>query len=539
MAAPVPMPGWTVMERLDAAMTTLEKTGRPDPTGDSLFSDSGILRFYRGRGCKPAWVVQGTITAACRQLFEAVKRSRLDGLDPDDYHSREIDSFLALIPIPGRNPIGPFRFGSTASVSLDLLLTDAYLTLGDHLLSGRIRPRGLNDLWHIAREDLDLPGRLESALGSGIDIGESLAGLAPRDPGYALMKKWLAEFRKMMMFGGWPEIPDGPTIAPGGRDERVEALCRRLHAEGDLPNGACPDSLSPEMAAGLRRFQERHGLEPTGTATNAVFTEFAPTVGDRIVQIKINLECWRWLPLDLGRRHVRVNIADYRLQAFEDGRKALGMKVIIGRKEDRTPVFSDRITALTLHPPWNVPAVIAREEILPEWRKDAGYLARNEMEIVSASGGPISFDPGNLQGIQARWEVLGYRIRQRPGAANALGLIKFELTNPFNIYLHDTPSPAAFLRDYRALIHGCVRVEKPMELAIWALGPDSAAYARRLQNALAGGRTATLALPGSGIPVYLLYWTAFTDDRGGLAFRRDIYGWDVKLAEALREPPIL
>jgi L,D-transpeptidase YcbB len=527
------LPGGKMRDMLKEEIASLKKSGRIDLVRDTIHYRKDLADFYEKRDQKPGWLKYGNPGREARQLLDAIRKCHLEGLDPAEYHAVAMDSLLRRFT---RKVFWKTRMEPRAAVELELLLTDAYLELSYDLLSGRIRPKNLADKWHISFEEADLPGYLEKTLAHGGHVGESLKRLAPPQPEYGVMKYWLQEYRKILAEGGWPEIPAGPALGPDSCGPRVEALCRRLKAGGELPGGSCSESFQPELGSALRRFQAHHGLDATGEADAATLRQLNVPVEERIKQIKLNLECWRWLPQDLGGRHVRVNIADFRLTAYDGKREALTTRVVVGRKEDSTPVFSDRIVSISLNPNWNVPASIAQEEILPELQKDPEYLAKHDMELLA----DWSEDAPLLRADSIDWsslapELFQFRVRQKNGNASALGRIKFVLTNPFNIYLHDTPSQAYFERDKRALSHGCVRVENPLMLAGWLLGPGSEWDEARLRQKIAEDKPFFIAVPEKGVPVHILYWTAFVDKQGGLQFRRDIYGWDRTLQHALRE----
>lgn len=493
----------------------------------------GLAEFYRRRQFEPAWIVFGRhALPASWQLLDAVKKCDQEGLEPAEYHDVLLDSMLGAFGRRFGWGVGPTP---EASAALDILLTDAYLKLASHLLAGRVHPISIADQWHIRTEKADLADFLQHTL--SVERGrirESLGRLAPAERQYGIMKYWLAEYRRIERDGGWPGIPAGGALAVRDSGERVARLCRRLVAGMEMPEGSCGHRYDSALAWGVSRFQARHGLEPTGQADAATLRELNLPIRVRISQIRLNLECWRWLPQDLGYRHVRVNIADYSLTAWEDGKIRLSSKVVVGRKTDSTPVFSDRIVAVALNPPWNVPASIAGEEILPELQKDPAYLERQGMELL----GGWAEDAPVLKADTIDWSVFTpesfkYRIRQRHGDGSALGRIKFVMTNPFNIYLHDTPSRVYFTRHRRALSHGCVRVEKPLDLAEWLLRPG---WTRdSLDKEIARQEPLNIPVDDRGIPVHILYWTAFADAAGGLQFRRDIYGWDRRMEADIRE----
>lgn len=521
-AGPLPEARLTAA-RIEAALAAQGPGGSAVIAGWKPLSDRRLAGFYARRGFEPAWIRFGIPDRQAWQMLAAARDSRSDGLDPEAYHARALDSLLRLFH---RKIFLLERPGPDAALHLELLLTDAFLGLGAHLLDGASPPRSAPDPWHAFREPADPAMLLQAALASGADMRAELAGMAPREPEYAILKGFLAGYRRIREAGGWPAIPAGGILGPGARGPRVAALCGRLKAEGDLPRRPCGDSFTADLAEALKRFQERHGSDTSSVVRKADLEHLNAGVDKRIAQIQANLENRRWLPRDPGIRHIRVNLADFSLSAYDSGAEAMRMKVVIGRRQDRTPVFHDRITALELNPPWNIPDNIAREEILPELRKNPRYLAKHGMQVLSGwSGNADTLDPSAIDWDKADPKSLPYRFLQKAGPGSALGRLKFVLSNPFHIYLHDTPATAFFDRSERAFSHGCVRLEKPIDLAVWALADPEWWDREALLGEIAKGRTRTLRLREE-IPVRIVYWTAFADARGRMNFRRDIYGRD-------------
>lgn len=523
-------------QALQARLDRLDSGHTVKAAGATVGRDKDLLAFYDSRQAAPAWFANGRPARAAWQLLDAVRKSELEGLDPDEYHAAALDTLLR------RSQRGGFwrLRGDPQSVALmDLILSDAAFKLARHLLYGRIRLKMPipEDNWHVGEEHVDLPAWLAGALGEKRDIRNALLELEPIDPGYGVMKYWLAEYRRMADAGGWPRVPDGPALGPGSSGPRVAALCRRLAADGTWRGGDCPEAWAPALGEAVRRYQEVHGLEPNGIAGPQTLKQINVPIEDRIDQIELNLECWRWLPRELGSRHVRVNIADFRLGAWRGGAEEFSMRVVVGRKADSTPVFSDTIKAIQLNPSWNVPATIAKAEILPELQHDPAYLASHDMELLSGWGEKaqtLRADSIDWSGIDT--SKFTFRIRQKNGDASALGRLKFVLANPFNIYLHDTPSKGYFQRNKRALSHGCVRLAEPMRLAEWVLRDDPKAgkewTPEKLAAGIAQGDEKFVPL-SEGVPVHILYWTCFPDKEGGLQFRQDVYGWNRRMELAL------
>ena len=509
----------------------LDSTGRAILSGERVGRSKDLALFYSARDGKPAWFSRGNPNPAAWQLLDAVRNAPLEGLEPSDYHARTLDSLLRK---SNRKVFWRPRWKPETAANLELLLSDAYLKFARHLLVGRVKFRIPDDDWHISKERIELAGYLETSLREKRDVRASLQALTPPQPEYGRLKYWLAEYHKRLAKGGWPKVSEGPAITPKSSGPRVAELCLRLREEGGISEAGCGESFTAEMGAALKRFQGAHGLDTTGSADPATIRQLNVPAQDRIDQIELNLECWRWLPQDLGEKHIRVNIADYRLGAYEDGKETFSMKVVVGRKQDSTPVFSDRVTMVQLNPSWNVPASIAGEEMLPELIKDPEYLAKHDMEALSDwSESAVPIRPDSVDWSEVSAEKFPFRIRQKNGDASALGRIKFVLTNPFNIYLHDTPARKYFERDKRALSHGCVRLAQPLKLAVWALGPESVWTSERVEADIAKGKETFIPIAGEGIPVHILYWTCFVDPEGGLQFRSDVYGWNRKMEKAL------
>jgi murein L,D-transpeptidase YcbB/YkuD len=289
----------------------------------------------------------------------------------------------------------------------------------------------------------------------------------------------------------------------------------------------------------VARFRVRHGLPADSVADPPTIGAMNVPVGDRIRQIEINLDRYRWLPAEFTRRYVLVNIPEFRLYAYDDGKPKFEQRVIVGDQyQNATPVFADSMTYVVFRPEWNVPTSILVREILPKLRDDDQYdLAAQGLEVVDSTGKVVK-DPSEIDWDDVDTADLRYRVRQKPGPVNALGRIKFMFPNRFNIYLHDTPSRKLFERERRALSHGCVRVEDPVQLAGFVLdrqdGWDEGRIEQALDDSAEGSRMVSLEKP---LPVYLLYLTAFVRE-GQVQFRNDPYGKDRRALARLGPPEV-
>jgi murein L,D-transpeptidase YcbB/YkuD len=494
-----------------------------------------LARFYEARAFVPVWVDPGGPIGEAYRLSAALADAVAEGLRPDDYHHGEIERRLAAA---GPWSVGGDCDGGSRLVELELLLTDAFVLYGSHLLSGRLNPQTIDPEWLATPRSGDMARVLESAVESG-DVARALSELRPPQPGYGVLRDALARLRSVAAAGGWSTEIQDVTLRVGDLQPAVSDLRRRLRAGGDLvgSDAGDPDLFDEQVETAVRRFQDRHGLESDGVVGPVTRSELAVAVEDRIDQLIVNLERWRWLPQDLGRRHLRVNIAGFDLEARDGDVVELGMRVVVGQPYRRTPVFSDSMTYLVLNPSWTIPPRLAVEDKLPLIRKDPSYLQRQRISVFSGWGADATVvDPATVD-----WAALGakgfpYRLRQEPGPLNALGRIKFMFPNQFDVYLHDTPQRELFGKAARDFSSGCIRLQRPLELAEWVLRPDASWTRARLESSLASNQEQTVRLP-KPVPVHMLYWTAWADPDGLVNFRRDVYARDRRVLEALTLRP--
>jgi murein L,D-transpeptidase YcbB/YkuD len=338
-----------------------------------------------------------------------------------------------------------------------------------------------------------------------------LDALPPADPRYRALQQAYLPYLKLAAAGGWTGVPDGPALRPGATGPRVEALRQRLAAE-DAQVAAQPGPFGPPLADALARFQDAHGLKPTGALDAETLAELNVPTSARAAQIRANLERLRWLPREEAPTRIEVNTAAQTMDYFKDGRPAMHMLAAAGRPGDESPMLASAINAVTLNPPWNVPQGIAQDELYPKEQANPGYFESHGFTQTSDGNGAS-------------------RLVQQPGPDSALGLVKFDFPNRYSVYLHDTPSKAAFNQSSRAVSHGCVRLQAALPLAKTLLGEENGWPPERVDEVIASHATTGVKLPRP-IPVRLVYLSAFPD-AGRIAFRPDIYGWDEKLLTLL------
>ena len=500
--------------------------------GEPIYASVALNGFYERRLYRPAWANEQSPTRLVDDLVNALRRADIEGLRPSDYHLAAIEARLAALraDIQKGLVVAPDRFAE-----LDLLLTDAFLLYGSHLLPGRVNPETLQQQWVANERSVALANVLESALGSN-NIAGALGTLSPAQPGFRRLREALVHYRELASSGGWPTIPDGPTLKRGDNGSRVAALRERLSLDGysGVAKWEYPTLFDETLEQALKRFQLHHSLNATGTLDAATRAELNVSVERRMEQLEVNLERWRWLPQDLGRRYILVNIPTFKLEVVEDGSVVLDMRIVVGTANNPTPVLNDKVKHIALNPYWNVPRDMLLKEMLPRIRSDPSYLARGNYRVLKGSGPEArEVDPATVNWWAINPDDFPYRLRQDPGPHNGMGRLKFIFINKFNVYLHDTPGRHLFEKTQRAFSHGCIRIEKPIDLAVYLLRQDPRWNRDALLGELGKKVGQNVMLPEQ-VPVYLVYWTARANADGTIQFCPDIYGWDAPLLGAMR-----
>lgn len=490
----------------------------PSPEGRRLAAQ--VRRLYKNQNYQLIWIDGDRPSNRYRELAKVLGTADDHGLPAEQYR----------LPIDEPSD-GRVKVSAEQAPELDVKTTATFLRYFAHLSGGRLDPRALHSLWTLKPEKPDLAVTLTTALKNN-DLTAAMDRLQPQHPEYQELQTALVRYRAIAAKGGWPSIPAGTRLKPNQQSPVVPALRQRLAIEGDL-DPAHEKDPSPVFDANVvdavKRFEERHRIEPDGIVDSATVRALNVPVDQRVRVIELNLERWRWLPDLMPDRHFVVNVPDFRLEAIENGKAVMGMRVIVGEAGNKTPIFADEMTHVVFSPYWNVPPGIAREETIPRAVSDPEFLARNNMEVVGPSGAVV--DPYSIDWSSAT----GLRIRQRPGSGNALGGVKFIFPNNFNVYLHDTNATKLFDRIERGLSHGCVRVEEPHKLAQYVLRDQPEWTAEAIDAAMKSGQEKHVKL-NAPIPVYILYKTAWVHD-GGVRFLKDLYGHDADQAAKLWPAP--
>ena len=468
-------------------------------------------RLYQLYGNNPLWLTSdGLHEGRTKALTNAVLAANTDGMRLDDYPIGALANAIAALKQTDKPT-------AEQLATADLVLTASYTSLGEDLLTGQVDPRTVAQAWHVDPEEENIDSALVRNLRYE-QLDKALATMRPTDDDYAGLGKELQKWRVIVAKGGWEAVPAvSGNVKPGGSASPavLAAVRNRLAIEGIGPaaNAATDSATSGanvydhSLASAVAIFQQRHSINVDSALGKETIDAMNVPARFRLGEIAANMERYRWLPRSFGQRYIFVNVPAFRLEAYDSGQKALEMKVIVGQEyqDKATPVFADSMETVVFRPYWNVPPSIAEKEIFP---KGGAYMASQNME---------TFRQGGRTGV-----------RQRPGPKNALGFVKFLFPNDFNIYLHDTPNHELFKKDVRAFSHGCIRLEKPSELAQWVLGWP----AERVDEAMKSGPDDRGVKLPHKIPVYITYFTTYIND-GQLYFGNDLYSRDDKLVPAV------
>ena len=525
---------------------SLIKTGSDSINAKAYFPDKDVRNylhgefdaFYKEREYNLAWLNFDEPEKQADELLEALDAAPEHGLKPENYDTEKIEELLgSLYNIESRKERrkkwrkkliktkefkekireeDTVRFRDIAQ--LDFLLTASYLTYGSHLLSGRIDPNEKEE-WFAPRREKDLSEHLAKALRQN-EIKESLQELAPSHKQYALLCDYLAHFRKMQD-NDTPEV-SLPLKANDKGYEVVKAKKRlALWKNIDI---SMEDSVAYDKSTvdAVKRFQMINGLDETGEIDQRTLSLLNRPLSYWIDKIETNMERMRWLQEDFGDRYILVNIPAYELKVIHKNDVELLMKVIVGTSYKKTPVFSDTLEYVVFNPSWTVPTEIAIEEMLPRIKKEKDYLSSRNLQLYDG----WSKNAEQLKQNDVDWDDIDsanwkFRIVEAPGPKNSLGRIKFMMPNSEFIYLHDTPAHHLFSKKERSFSHGCIRVEKPLELAEYVLDWNR----KKISKYINAQETKSVVLDEE-IPVHIVYWSAWVDEDGMINFREDIYDHD-------------
>ncbi len=486
------------------------------PAELNLFNKDSVADFYFQRKFLPAWSKK----SLREDFISTLQESEHEGLFIEDYHG---DRILELS--------GKIKSMSDLEKSeLDVILTDAFLKFGNHLLHGKLDPRELHGIWDTYRSEILVSEVLQEAVEKE-DIEIALRQLRPTHPVYSQLIASSKEYKELASnFEAWDMIPPGNMIKHGEKDERIPEIRKRLDLLGYWEN-ADPENTenTEELQEVVENFQGENGLQADGIIGDSTIELLNKDYNRRYEQILVNLERWRWYPRDLGDHYIIVNIANFDLHVVKDNDTVKTHRTMVGTEARKTPVFSEEVKYLEFNPTWTIPPTIQNNDVIPGMRRNSNYLANKKINVYDRSGNAVDPSRINWSGEEAK----AYTYRQNPGSTNPLGRVKIMYPNQYFIYLHDTPSQSLFERNSRDQSSGCVRVEYAVDLAKYLLSDQPEYSSDDIDKIIASGTTKQIKMKQK-VNVHHFYWTAWREN-GKARFTADIYDYDTKIWEALRK----
>lgn len=496
------------------------------------FSDYGpfVKEFYEEAGHKLGWSRDGKPASEALELIALLENADEKGLDKIDYDGERWQGRLRALQDAGGD-------AETGLVKFDVALTVSAMRYISDLHLGKVDPGTLHKDFDPERHKYDLGEFLRKRVAGASSVKEALLRVEPPFAGYQRAIEAIHKYQALAKEEKVDPLPQVPKpVSPGQSYEGLHSLVHRLQFLGDLPPSvSVPEGAtiySGEVVDGVKSFQKRHGLEAAGKLGPQTITELNRPMSDRVEQLRLMLERWRWVPHSFEQPPIVVNIPEFLLRAYDEHVKPqVIMPVVVGRAmRTQTPVLYEEMKYVVFWPYWNVPPSILRGELIPKIAKDPAYLQKNNYEVVTYSGKLVT-DGAVSDEVLAQLRAGKLMVRQKPGPKNALGLIKFIFPNDQNVYLHSTPSPGLFAQSRRDFSHGCIRVADPVALAEWVLRNNPGWTKERIDAAFRAEKQQQVNLP-SPIPVLIVYGTAVTKEDGKTYFFEDIYGYD-KVLEKL------
>ncbi len=491
--------------------------------GIILYSQNILPTFYKANEYAPAWVSEQNRN----DLIVSLKKSYDEGLIPDDYHLEKIKRLMMEVSS---------NADADKIANLDLLMTDAVLLYGTHLITGKVDQAKIREGWDVPPNELPKnDGILLSNALADDNIGEALDDLEPDNFMYVHLRNGLKHYREIAKNGGWPEIPPGRVLKLDINDVRVLTLRDYLTITGDLPLNIESENDSifdANVESAVKQFQYRHNLNQDGVVGKNTLSLINISVEQRIDELRINMERARWVIHHLPEDFMVVNIAGYNVRRITNDSTVIYSRVIVGRHFHESPIFKGKLSYIELNPTWTLPYSIATKETLPKLQKNPNYLAEKNMIIMDRAGKEL--DPSTIDFNSLSRNNFPYTVQQKAGPHNALGQVKFMFPNSYAVYLHDTPARSLFSQEERAFSHGCIRLDKKWELFLSLMDDHEVWNMNKINEILASGKTTRVNLK-KPIEILLLYWTAGADKQDKLYFNKDVYDRDALVLKELNK----
>ncbi|MEI3801603.1 MULTISPECIES: L,D-transpeptidase family protein [unclassified Chitinophaga] len=487
--------------------------------------DEYIRNFYRKRDYHFAWINKDGLTEQAGNFINMMKNDAAYGIKDSSLMNPDLQRLTdtLLVSDVGLKP------GDTAIPRIEMLLTAQFFAYGNKVWGGLTADSAKDLEWFIPRKKIDMESLLDSMVNKKTNAFEDDE---PVNRHYIMLRQQLKKLAQIESSTKWDSIrTTQKSFKKGDSSEVIAAVKTRLEAYGDLKGTDTSRQFTVALDSALRNFQLRMGLKEDGLITKGVLDALNTPVQDRIQKILLNMERLRWVPIEPTTDYILVNIPQFKMHVYDKGKLSWSCNVVVGKPGASTVIFTKDLRYVVFSPYWNVPPGILGGEVLPGLKRSgSGYLARQNMEIVGASGKVIA--PGSINFARYSGANFPYIVRQKPGGKNSLGKVKFLFPNEYNIYLHDTPARYLFGENKRSFSHGCIRIAEPKHLAEWLLRGDSSWTEKKIDDAMNGGKEKFVTIKDK-VPVFIVYFTAFVDSEGRLNFRDDVYGHDKKLAASL------
>ena len=501
------------------------------------FSDYRLhfQHVYDASNFAPVWLQGGQPSAQALGVIQALGTSQLKGLNPEEYDAPRWAERIAGLKANGVSAETAADFDAALTVCVMRYISDLHI--------GRVAPAHFKFGIDIEQKKYDLPAFVSTKVIHASDVASVLAGVEPPYDGYRHTEAALQQYEQLAAKGDGAPVPDvAKTVSAGDPYGGSFALAARLHLLSDLPPDAAPSvdasKYDAALVDGVKHFQSRHGLAETGKLDKETIRQLNVPLADRVVQLDNALERWRWIPPQFPQPPIVVNIPEFILRAYSANQQvALSMNVVVGKAvRTQTPVFAKDMKYIIFRPYWNVPPSIQRAEIVPSVTKNRAYIGQKGFEVTDSTGRVIT-DSTVSDDVLAQLRSGKLMVRQKPGPTNSLGLAKFIFPNENNVYLHSTPAPQLFSQSRRDFSHGCVRVEKPAELAAFLLRNQPPWTLEKVEAAIQSGKDNQQVNLATPVPVLILYVTAVVEADNSVHFFPDIYGHDKELNAVLEKGP--